>query len=630
MKKDILLLALVTLFVTTAFAQPASNIVYIFGGPGNADSEFAGGLNGWTAPAGKAGTPSSNNNAARWTYTANGRSQGAYWGDRTGINSPSKANGAMIFDSDFLDNGGRTGVENLGTGTAPSPQTASLISPAFNCTGRATVFVRFNQYVRNFDGLYTLDVSTDGGVTWVLDTINEDFDNLGDESDEDDVQIVDISKAAANKANVRIRFTFSGDYYFWMIDDVYIIEQPDYDLKTTTYFFPLNYATPVSQIVTDTSTFRLDFVNHGSQALSDIQVSVKINKIDENGIGELMYQDSTSVVNIGAGDNEVSIDLPGTLVPNQFTVGFYRLLYEAKVRGQQDYNLKDNTRSVIFRVSEQTFSKENGAQYGYILPEEIVVGNVYRTATSWPNNTSFKATNVSVQIAVPGDKSLTGKNFAVNLVEVIDSVARDWSKINPETGLTADNGQFSITGIGTYSFTSADNPYDDLSIELSDFSTFEPGVTIKPGKSYLVAAVLKDPELIIGINPEFRYEFVSTVAFYQGGWFLFPFGVDESAAIRLIIEMTTRTDEIALPAHQVKVYPNPTPESIKVDLNFDKASDGIVVLADLNGRVIDIKEFKGTTNRSYNWSMQNHPAGTYLVRVATEAGSKTTKVIVQK
>ncbi len=628
MKKNILLLSLVTFFFSGLYAQPASNIVYIFGGPGNPNSEFAGGLNDWSAPAGRANN--ANDADARWTFTAAGSGKGAYWGERTGINSPSKANGAMIFDSDFLDNAGVEGA--FKTGVAPFPQTASLISPAFNCTGRTSVFVRFNQYVRNFNAIHTLDVSTDGGTTWVRDTINEDFENFNDESEENNVQIIDISNVAANKANVRIRFTFSGDYYFWIIDDVYVIEQPDYDLRTTTYFFPLNYATPVSQIVTDTSTFRLDFINAGSQPLSDIQLKVNINKLDENGIGELVYADSTTVVNIGAGDNEVAIDFPGTLVPDKFTAGFYRLRYEANVRGQQDYNPTDNFHDVIFRVSQQTFAKEDGAHFGSVLDEEIVVGNVYRTATSWPSNTAFKATNVSIQIAVDEDegKMLNGKNVVVNLVEVIDSVAQNWARIDPDKGLTADNGQLKVTGIGTYSFSSADQSFDNLAIELSDFSTFEPGVNLKPGKSYIAAVVIKDPELIVGINPKYRYEFVSTVAFYQGRWFLLGFGVERNAAIRLIIEMTTRTDEVALPEHNVKIYPNPTAQDIKVDLNFDQASDGIVVLADLSGRVIDIKEFKGTVNRSYQWSMQHHPAGTYLVRVATAAGSKTTKVLVQK
>ena len=86
----------------------------LWGGPNDPNSTFANGLGAWTtielgSSAGK----------ALWTYSASGTSKG-YYSDLSGsIISPSSADGAAIFDSDFLDNGGI--ADNDGNGSAPAP-----------------------------------------------------------------------------------------------------------------------------------------------------------------------------------------------------------------------------------------------------------------------------------------------------------------------------------------------------------------------------------------------------------------------------------------------------------------------------------------------------------------------------
>ncbi|MBK9043155.1 MAG: hypothetical protein IPN97_08155 [Saprospiraceae bacterium] len=72
----------------------------LWGGPNDPNSSFSAGLSDWTT-AGLSSSVSDSSANAKWIYTANGSSQGGYSNQAGRINSPTFANGALIFDSDF-------------------------------------------------------------------------------------------------------------------------------------------------------------------------------------------------------------------------------------------------------------------------------------------------------------------------------------------------------------------------------------------------------------------------------------------------------------------------------------------------------------------------------------------------
>ena len=106
-----------------------------------------------------------------WDWTPDGKgSKGLIWGTRPAIGSATAANGAAIFNSDFLDNGGSN--TGFGKGSSPAPHGADLISPVIDATGKNNLTIVFNQYYRTFDTeLTAVTWSEDGGTTW-KDTIN--------------------------------------------------------------------------------------------------------------------------------------------------------------------------------------------------------------------------------------------------------------------------------------------------------------------------------------------------------------------------------------------------------------------------------------------------------------------------
>jgi hypothetical protein len=141
------------------------------------------------------------------------------------LNSTTAANGWMIFDCDLYNTPISNGVEDV---------TGSLTSPVLDFTGVNSVVVEWQQYFRyccfSLSPL-TLEVSTDGGTTWTVYPGHGNFvQSANTLSANPQLASVDISCAAANQANVQIRFGYNTageagySHYFWGIDDVVIRE----------------------------------------------------------------------------------------------------------------------------------------------------------------------------------------------------------------------------------------------------------------------------------------------------------------------------------------------------------------------------------------------------------------------
>lgn len=275
MKKKLLFLSLI-LFPGLISAQT------IIWGAGSSNStidsigRFAfdfGTPNGWNAVSVNDGNGAPG--AAFWTKTMTGTTQGAYAVSLPAITSPSVSDGAALFDSDYMDNGGIQG--NFGMGTSPSPHKGYLYSPIFDLTGNTDVVIlarMFLQY-RNFS-ITELSVgfSSDGGATW------SDFDiqqgagtNVFFDTDQITVPLTNVTAGVSNLTNCQMRLTFDGDYYFAMIDDISLIT-----CSTTSSISATScesYISPSGKIWTSSNTY-LDTIPNTASCDSIITVNLTI------------------------------------------------------------------------------------------------------------------------------------------------------------------------------------------------------------------------------------------------------------------------------------------------------------------------------------------------------------------
>lgn len=267
--------------------------------------DFANGIPAsWSQSGISQGMPSA---AAVWEYRGpttvpdvTTGSRGAFAGTNGPIASPSASNGFIIFDSDYLDNGGTTnpnGTPNTANGTANSPHLGRLTTDVINLSNEPNVELSFHSFAREFFADFLIAISTDGGNTFP-DTISV-HPTLAANASTANAQRerFNLSQQVGGQSQVVFQFIFDGrlgnangnGYYFWMLDDLELIGTPPESMK----FISANNA-PAQDILYNPGTnnyprygtmhlnqivpvaFDANLVNDGTVALSNVKIQVDV------------------------------------------------------------------------------------------------------------------------------------------------------------------------------------------------------------------------------------------------------------------------------------------------------------------------------------------------------------------
>jgi hypothetical protein len=289
MTKKLLFWSLFTLSFNSSAQTPLWGVG---SGIGEAEAEFQNGfvnattatysVTSWTAQTVSDG--SGNPGAAYWTRSTNGLTQGAYATGLPVISSPTALNGAALFDSDYLDNGGTQGA--FGAGTSPSPQIGSLVSPRIDLNGNTNEALEVSFYCQYREySIATLGValSTDDGLTWTEDDVQNYLPAGVNVFTEGWVNIVfpTVTQGVSNLANCRLRFRFDGDYYFAMIDDITISNQCLPTSSTLTVSACEEYTSPSGNFVWSSSGTYTDVLVNAAGCDSTITVDLTIASVTD-------------------------------------------------------------------------------------------------------------------------------------------------------------------------------------------------------------------------------------------------------------------------------------------------------------------------------------------------------------
>jgi len=634
----------------TGTLRPASTGPRVIWGDQAGQGDFNGGLNDWTT-----NTVSCNgaeSDAEVWIWNADAiANRGSFGAGAQPVASPTACNGAMVFDSDFLDNEGlaQSGDASdpaFGSGPCPSIQIAELISPTIDLSSSdvTTISLSFYQNAREFDSQYFVGYSIDGGTTWTDIEINTEIGGNSLIDAEDVFQVISMPELAG-QSNVKVRFRMVGNYYYWIIDDVKIVEGFSNELEVVDVFYtPASARQPASQVVFDPFYFAADITNNGTAEQTNVQLFAEVWKLtDDLALEELIFIDSSlyEVIPVGVDTTLEIVDLwTPTIGP-----GIYAIIYTV-LQEETDQVILNNDDNYIFEITETTYAKdlftsdEQIAGLGRLSRDfgDESLTHAYACAYSIGADTreEFFLDNISWSSALPeAEGVLDGNSVEVYLAEVSESVDADYDNFNfTSTDFSAD-GQLTIIGEQEFDFPDGSGQggilfSTNLNNNTDEAITGEEPISLVPGTRYFAMTRYTGASsyLYQVYAIDITYRFLSGLLFLDR-WYSGYAGNGFAPIIRMELSMTVAAEDTPLPDNTMNVFPNPATSVVQAQFDFEANTDATVTLATIEGKVIEYRNLS-LLNQTISFNTSNLAAGMYLMRVRTDEGSKTVKFLVQQ
>ena len=621
----------------------------------NGEGEFDGGLGDWTVD---------NNNG--WKYEPRGKlDRGAYNNGANQIMSPTLCNGAMVADASFGDNGGEPG--NFLSGNCPSDASifceTRLTSPVIDLTGATFdgLFLQFYQSSRQFNSEYYLLVSKDGGATFSDTTqINQGLVT----NDPATTGIISVPLLGVNPGDqLQFRLWYRGYYYFWGVDDFFLVEQQLSDMQLNTdggNFFAshaANWETPASQ--PDIIPLLADIENIGNVVAEDVSLTATLL----NGAGEILDEASLDYGMVAPGfvdQNRLFDDV--FQMPTE--VGTYRLVYTLNFAG--DENAANNSYTSNFKVGDNVFSKceaaDATARIAFPNQQYYSLGAGYHVV----NGTTAAGTQLYIENLRVG---ISG-NAADAVSGSVNVSVYEWNDLNINADVDADDGVGIPERVKVYETSilvfGEDVGLEDYIIELG-----ADRVALKDDQNYLVvmhglplAATDQYRFMAADSGTNSDYNFSATAfAFGQGS----PDGnlpdgglgtisdnplnmsrigslggtgsADDNDSRRLFqvnnfaalaemhISSITGTEDINEDI-AVSVFPNPATNNVFVDLALENVSNNVnLQVVDIQGRVVMTQNFANVKSDKLQLNVANLNTGVYVINIRTEEGFTSARFI---
>lgn len=635
---------------------------------------------GWTTKGLTAANPQAVDSAI-WAWSQNGWARGGAYADTNSnpalntqrITSPSLANGAVIFNSDFLDN--RGDASGATVGPAPAPHSGELISPRMNLTGQTGMILKFNQYYRRFMSKAWVTWSEDGGATWKTPiAVNSEIttNNATARTSVLNVPLV----GSVGTANFRVKFIYDGTdtsnpngagYYFWIVDDVQITSGGA-DIEVSFTAAPPSIFTPKPQV--EPFSFLADVANIGTQPAAAVSLNVKIT----DPTGATVYNQSSSYGTMNAGTKVENRILPAWNVnPATAPVGVYRIVYRVSTT-TTDYNPANDSVVYNYVVSDTstmaalnpttpappaaranefltTYTKELGsitltrpsaAFWAAGEAHSWRTGNIFQINNAGNRNTiTHIVARVSNPVASTATAGIGGQTISARLYRWVDA--------NNDTTIQASERTL---------LAGADTTFDAafpagsiwLSLRLRDINTDGWFYTRDTGRylamiEYTTSSTTKDCNIAFNNTLNYnaqvflsdslrRSRYVSVlgkgtddawdpVTFTPG--FLFV------PVVRMrMLPFRVNTNEVLPTEQRFEVYPNPANTNLTLAVNFEKAAESIAVrILDITGKEVRYMQFDNVQKENYTLNVSDLANGTYMLQVITEQGARAKKFVVQ-
>lgn len=554
-------------------------------------------------------------------------------------------------------------------------QEAYLVSPSIDLSDAECVDLR---WVEAFDGGTGSDkselgalveFSIDGGQNWRSPSLainSPDVSTLYDRNyvingrynnEKREIPLL----GAEGQKDVKIRFGFKGDFNFWIIDDIEITECSESLIHIPLSSLSTSHINPMSINQIDTVNFMLDLFN---LTLNDYEnINVKINAIDNEGI--YAFSDSVGIQNFNSDTNARFIQLPRSFVPETSPKEF-NFMYS--LTDSNDNNLNNNAAEFSFRtINENVFRKEDGISSTSLSPNFSIDSFGKNNDRSWEMGNIFFVTNdisnegypyifdhISFQLENYDD--LTDVRLKIWLYKIEDKNF-DFiiSKDDNDEMATIGSAEYLIIGDEEGFVTTLLSPFPESEnasrlileknthymaaveyIHIPELSSVD--MRISASTSDLYAAAYRTKRILSNgdltkiryahgflVNPQNHFRIGPADDPIEGNF-------DESLVpfIRLGYEPFLGVGLADLQLKDFQITPSPSSEFVNVSFELEEESEVQLSIIDLDGRTLLTMQTNWNENANIRFDVSNFSSGVYLLRVKTEQGQETKKIVVTK
>ncbi len=528
------------------------------------------------------------------------------------IFSPTKDNGFLIFDSDYWDSNEGSCID-FGTGFSPAPHNAQLTTGSIDLSGTPYVGLIFNQFAKNFQSTFKVQASVnDGEFTDVF--VNDIAPDNG--ITDEDMQIrKNISSTIGGQSNVKLRFVFEGTYYYWMIDDVKLVELQANNMELSNarhgsliiqsfeafetfegmeyYIYPVQMPTTLDLSATAK--------NLGAIPQTDVKLEVTLLQ----GVTELTSKESETE-DIAPDASEI-LETADIMLPT--TVGEYTLSYAITQTEMEDAP-DDNVFERAITVSPTTIGRDEGTTDAFYIPDSENLEDQYEVGTVYvPTVDNLQVYSISGAV---GEETLTGSQCYASLY-----------------GISASQGVI-IDPIATSSLVTVQsfhlNSFGDEQMMVFNFN--EP-IDLVEDSSYLaVIGTINTPEQV-------RFS-VSGQSQPGTSWVKYSDNtiryLERTPMVRMNFDVVTAIESTLGSAPlAVNLFPNPASEKLAIEYNLTGTSDLDIDLFDVQGRHLEtlFSGRKAQGIHQINVDISTLAAGTYLIRLNSQFGRLEETLVIE-
>ena len=517
----------------------------------------------------------------------------------------SNENGYALFDSDAVGADGGT-------------QDASItFANTINLTGHPNVVLEFNQRIRIWQTTQSfVQISTNGGTTWT------DFEvNAGRPLSVafEEKMSVNISSAAGNQANVKLRFNYKGSWdYAWMIDDIKIIDQPLNDIINNGPVFVgtnnegIEYGrTPVDQL---DASYEVggQIINFGVNTQTNVGVVANFGSFNVPFVVGTMLSGDTAVY--------TSTQTPSLSI-GQYN-GTYTAVSALDLTGGPE--AANNIVKRNFAVTTNLYSQDG---IGVHPTENLAVNSFGSESFGNPQDTylanyySLKAASNLIsgfEIGITSS-SVAGSELTISIVDTATFFADGVVPIVDANGNAAE--------ALTYYVSAGDITAGKVGIAFPQPISLPAGAyyaVVKTGNSGTTPVRVFDDITIPQPN------FASMVNTLSDAGAATSYTNGNSFAIRLKMGNQTGVDEVAS-TFGLAVYPNPASADATVAFDVKNASSVAIQVTDLAGKVVYTSAL-ANVNGAQNVVVpaQEFANGMYTVSINVDGAIATKKLNIRK